>query len=89
MKKAIEQACDELKAFLIKKNTSYGNSACDPINVFSKLDSIEQLNCRIDDKLQRIKNGKEYPGDDTELDLTGYLILKRAVRIYLREKKGG
>lgn len=79
MKETICQICDEIKEMLLQKNQTYGNSASDPIRIFSKTDTIEQLNVCIDDKLSRIARGKEHPGDDTELDLIGYLILKRAV----------
>jgi hypothetical protein len=33
---------------------------------------MEQLNVRIDDKLNRIKNKKLYAGDNDEDDLIGY-----------------
>lgn len=75
MKKLIENKCDEIKQFLLDKNKSYGNSALEPINIFSKNKAIEQIAVRIDDKLNRLKKGSEYPGDDTVKDLTGYLIL--------------
>jgi hypothetical protein len=39
---------------------------------------MEQLNVRIDDKLNRIKNKKLYAGDNDEDDLIGYLLLKKA-----------
>lgn len=74
------EVLQELGDFLIEKNTSYGDSACNPINAFSKLNALERIDVRIDDKIQRIINGTEYPGDDTELDLLGYLILKRVVK---------
>lgn len=61
---------------LLDKNISYGNSALNPIGIFAKLDAGSQIDVRIDDKLNRIKNGSEYPGDDTVLDLVGYLVLK-------------
>ena len=64
---------------LLAKNKSYGDSASDPLRIFSKVDVIEAINVRIDDKLSRISRGKEFQGDDTELDLIGYLILKRAI----------
>lgn len=66
---------DELKSLLIQKNTAYGDSALNPIRIFSTADPIEQLNVRIDDKLSRIANGDT--SEDAELDLIGYLILKR------------
>lgn len=66
--------------FLMQKNTSYGNSALEPINIFSKASAIDQINVRIDDKLNRIMKGKEYASEDTELDLLGYFILKRIAK---------
>lgn len=67
--------CIDLAAFLAGKNISYGDSALNPIGIFSKASPREQMFNRIDDKLNRIKNGSEYPGDDTIVDLVGYLIL--------------
>lgn len=64
-----------VEKMLIEKNRAYGDSALDPVRVFSKNDAIEQIYVRIDDKLSRIKRGHEYPGDDTIFDLVGYLVL--------------
>lgn len=63
---------------LLQKNIAYGNSALNPIRIFSNADDMEQLNVRIDDKLNRIKNKKLYAGDNDEDDLIGYLLLKKA-----------
>lgn len=71
----IRAACDDIKKLLLEKNAAYGNSALDPVRVFSKCAPDEQLRVRIDDKLSRIARGHEYPGDDTINDLIGYLIL--------------
>lgn len=60
---------------LISKNLSYGNSALNPIRVFSKSDRMEQLYTRLDDKLSRVQKGHEYPGDDTIRDIIGYCTL--------------
>ena len=60
---------------LKQKNESYGDAALNPIRVFSKADSGDQLLVRIDDKLSRIARGSEFPGDDTLKDLIGYLVL--------------
>lgn len=60
---------------LIEKNKSYGNSALEPVRIFSKADSIEQICVRIDDKLSRIKNGCNFANEDTINDLIGYLFL--------------
>lgn len=61
--------------FLIEKNNAYGNSALEPVRIFSRSSAVEQINVRIDDKLSRIARGKEYAGDDTLKDLIGYLFL--------------
>lgn len=71
--------CDAIKNMLLEKNASYGNAAADPVRIFSKADPVEQINVRLDDKLSRLMRGGEFPGDDTELDLIGYMILKRIV----------
>jgi hypothetical protein len=68
---------------LIEKNISYGSSFDKPIGVFSKQKPLEQLFVRIDDKLNRIKHGKNYASEDTILDLIGYLVL---LRILLDER---
>lgn len=75
--KEILVQCLEIAALLLDKNISYGNSALDPIMVFApEVDPGLQLDIKIDDKLSRIKRGSEFPGDDTILDLAGYLVLK-------------
>lgn len=72
----IIEECDRVKALLLEKNRKYGNSALEPIRVFSKADSIEQINVRIDDKLSRIQSSQSDEDEDVEIDLIGYLILK-------------
>ena len=69
--------CIDTAVFLCQKNGSYGDSALDPIRIFSKADSIEQIKVRIDDKLSRLTKGTGHPGDNDTLDLLGYLILLR------------
>ena len=64
-----------IEEMLIAKNRAYGDSALEPVRVFSKSNTIEQLYVRIDDKLSRVQRGHEYPGDDTIFDLVGYLVL--------------
>jgi len=77
---AIADVCDEVKRVLLEKNRAYGNSALAPLRIFSRAEALEQLNVRIDDKLSRIARGSEFAGDDTELDLIGYLVLRRVAR---------
>lgn len=72
---SISRVVSQIEEMLIAKNRAYGDSALEPVRVFSKADTIEQLYVRIDDKLSRVKRGHEYPGDDTISDLIGYLIL--------------
>ena len=70
---------------LVDKNRKYGNAALQPKRIFSRSNLIEQLNIRIDDKLSRIANQQEDEDEDAELDLVGYLILKRVCK-NLQEK---
>lgn len=71
----VDRITEELGDMLKEKNRSYGDAVANPVNVFSKLSIKDKLAVRIDDKLARLKNGHEYPGDDTIKDLAGYLIL--------------
>lgn len=71
----VDQILNYIEDMLIEKNKSYGNSALNPLRVFSKVDAVEQLKVRIDDKLSRIARGNEFIGDDTVNDLIGYLVL--------------
>jgi hypothetical protein len=73
--KDIVKVLEEIKELLISKNRAYGDSALEPVRVFSKAENVEQLYVRIDDKLSRVKRGHEYPGEDTIFDLIGYLVL--------------
>lgn len=72
----VRNACSEIADMLVAKNAAYGNSALDPVRVFSKADPVEQLRVRIDDKLSRIMRGSD-AGEDVILDLIGYLVLLR------------
>jgi hypothetical protein len=80
MRKKIEEKCFEITKMLLEKNKSYGNSIATPINVFSNLDPIQQVELRIDDKLKRIRSNSEgtdhqFKHEDSVKDLIGYLIL--------------
>lgn len=76
----IADVCDEIKAILLDKNRKYGNSALSPLRVFSKADPIEQINVRLDDKLSRVLSAQADDLEDAELDLVGYLVLKRVAK---------
>jgi len=73
-------ACHEIAHLLIDKNISYGDSALNPIRLFSTADSVEQLKVRIDDKLNRVKNNQGFAGDNDIDDLIGYLILLKIAK---------
>lgn len=72
---AILRKCLEIAEMLIMKNISYGNSALNPVRVFSKSDDLEQMRVRLDDKISRIQNSREFPEDNDIKDMTGYLVL--------------
>ena len=78
-KKFAEQVTEilhEIEELLISKNEKYGNSALEPLGVFSQLSAKEGLLVRIDDKLKRIKNGSlDKDDEDVVNDLIGYLVL--------------
>jgi hypothetical protein len=70
------QVVQSIKELLLEKNEKYGNSALEPLGVFSQLSAKEGLLVRIDDKLKRIKNGSlEKDDEDVINDLIGYLVL--------------
>ena len=80
VQKIISEVCTEIENLLIEKNAAYGNSAIYPINIFSKGSALEQICVRIDDKLNRIKQGQTNTIiEDTVLDLIGYLILLKVL----------
>ena len=78
--KEIWDICNDMAWFLIDKNRSYGNSALDPVRIFSTSDNVEQLKVRIDDKLSRFARGGEFPGDNDIDDLIGYLVLLKVAK---------
>lgn len=70
----------DIADLLIAKNASYGDSAANPIRIFSRSSSTEQLLVRIDDKLSRIARGDGLLAKDEDVlrDLVGYLALLAA-----------
>jgi hypothetical protein len=72
--------CHGIAHMLIEKNIAYGDSALDPVRIFSKVDPVEQLRVRIDDKLSRLMKGTEYVGDNDIDDLIGYLVLLKIAK---------
>jgi hypothetical protein len=78
-KEDVDEVLDAVGAMLIAKNEAYGNSALDPVRIFSKVSPVEQILVRIDDKLSRLARG-DNAGEDVEMDLLGYLVILRIAR---------
>jgi hypothetical protein len=77
---------DSVKSMLRDKNIAYGDSALNPIRLFSRADAIAALCVRIDDKLSRIRKvGISDEAEDTIQDLIGYLVLLQVAK----GRKGG
>lgn len=76
----IRSILDGVAELLLEKNRKYGNSALNPVRIFSRADPVEQLKVRIDDKLSRLRSGQVDDTEDVELDLLGYLVLLRVAR---------
>ena len=64
----------EFSDLLNVKNKAYGNSALEPINVFSKASSADVILQQIDHKLSRLKTS-DTPSKNDVIDLMGYLTL--------------
>ena len=72
----VHDVLQEIEDLLVAKNKKYGNSALEPLGVFSQLSAKQGLLVRIDDKLKRIKNGSlDNDDEDVVNDLIGYLVL--------------
>ena len=73
----ISSLCDEIKRMLLDKNLKYGDSEINPVRFLSKSSPIEQILVRIDDKLNRIKQGSVHIQEDEDVinDLIGYFVL--------------
>ena len=76
MEAQIRSELQRVTELLISKNNSYGNSATEPANIFSKGNAVDSICARIDDKIMRIANkGINENTFDTIDDLIGYLVL--------------
>lgn len=73
----LDRACAflaDVAKMLREKNAAYGDSASNPVRIFSAAAPAEGLRVRIDDKLSRIARGSA-AGEDVIFDLVGYLAL--------------
>lgn len=80
----IAAICDELKELLLEKNRKYGDSALNPVRVFSQASPLEQLKVRLDDKLSRIRNAQDDEDEDVLTDLIGYVVLYKVALMQQR-----
>lgn len=77
----VYKVLSEITEMLIAKNQKYGNSAIEPLGIFSDLSPEEGLKVRIDDKLKRIKNGSLNRDDEDVInDLIGYLVILKILQ---------
>ena len=77
----VYRVLSEITEMLIAKNQKYGNSAIEPLGIFSDLSPEEGLKVRIDDKLKRIKNGSLQKDDEDVInDLIGYLVILKILQ---------
>lgn len=74
----IAQVILQLSSLLLAKNRAYGDSALQPVSVFSDpgLPISERIAIRMDDKLSRV-SGRKADTEDPVFDLLGYLVLYR------------
>jgi hypothetical protein len=80
----IAYVCEKLKELLLEKNRKYGDSALNPVRIFSKASVLEQLKVRMDDKLSRLRNAQDDEDEDPTTDLIGYLILYKVALMQQR-----
>ena len=67
---------DATKKLLIHKNEKYGDSALNPLAIFTDGDARNNLGARMEDKLMRLKEvGMTAEAIDTLYDLQGYITL--------------
>lgn len=85
----IVTACDEVRELLLEKNRKYGDSALNPVRIFSKASTLEQLKVRMDDKLSRLRNAQDDEDEDPTTDLIGYLILYKVALMQQRRLDHG
>ena len=83
----IVNICDNIKELLLEKNRKYGDSALNPVRIFSKASTIEQIKVRMDDKLSRLRNAADDEDEDVFSDLVVYLILFKVAQMQQRRSE--
>ena len=87
--KKISAACMEVMEMLLAKNRKYGDSALNPVRIFSKASAYEQILVRLDDKLSRLRSQQADEDEDVISDLIGYLILLKISKQMVKAEDNG
>ena len=84
----IRRVMSEMTDLLLEKNESYAASIFRPGRLGDgNKDPEARLWCRIEDKLNRLESGREFPGDNDLKDLMGYFAALLAVKEMKKENK--
>ena len=70
----IKALTNAMQKVLLEKNRRYGDSAMNPLGVFSKLSAQDSIRIRLDDKLKRVQNTAN-PRTNDVCDIIGYCFL--------------
>ena len=76
----IKQVMGSIEKLLLMKNKQYGDSALNPIGVFSKGDAEGLIRVRIDDKLSRLARGDA--SIESDMDVIERTIHPRSSTLY-------
>lgn len=79
--KELRIVVNDIETMLLEKNRKYGNSALDPVRIFSKASTLEQLKVRMDDKLSRLRSAQTDEDEDVIDDLIGYLLIYKVALV--------
>jgi hypothetical protein len=77
--------CIQVCEMLLEKNRKYGNSALNPVRIFSKASPLEQIKVRLDDKLSRLRSEQPDEDEDVVNDIIGYCILFKVASKQMKE----
>ena len=77
--------CIQVCEMLLEKNRKYGNSALNPVRIFSKASPLEQIKVRLDDKLSRLRSEQPDEDEDVINDIIGYCILFKVASKQMKE----
>lgn len=80
---ALDETLSGLKALLMERRGSHGNSIYDPVGIFSSDSWRDKIRALVDLKLERVKNHRtEDSLNDSINDLMGYLTLYKVGEVF-------